>query len=262
MRNIFAIIKKELYSYFFSPIIWVVFSVFLLIEGWMFFTLVGRFSAEYAYFMQQRAMNPAMGAMFNVNARIIAPLLGNTSVVLLLLMPTLTMRLLAEEHDNGTMELLLTRPVTVTQLVLGKYLASLIVLGLMMTCTLLYPLILSIYGTMDMGPLYSSYMVTFAVGASFLAFGLFASACTTSQIIAAIVGFGGNLFFWMISWASGAIGDEWRTMSKIIDHLSIPGHFENGIKGVFSSVDVVYYVSFVAFFLFMTHRVIDSTRWR
>ncbi len=261
MRNILAIVRKELYSYFFSPIIWIVFSVFLFLVGWMFLTSTANFAQVYAQYMQQQAMHRNMSAVFNVNAQILMPLLGNTSVILLLLVPTLTMRLLAEEHNNGTMELLLTRPVTVTQLVLGKYIASLIILGLMLACTALYPLILSIYGTLDLGPVYSAYTVIFLVGASFLAFGLFASACTTSQVIAAIVAFGGNLFFWMIAWISSSV-EEWKILAKVLDHLSLPGHFANGIKGVFSSVDMIYYCSFIAFFLFLTHRVIDSTRWR
>jgi len=172
MRNVIAIIRKELYSYFFSPIVWVV-----------------------------------------------------SAVVLMLLVPTLTMRLLAEEHNQGTMELLLTRPVTVTQLVLGKYFASLIVLFLMLCCTGLFPLMLSIYGTVDTGPLHTGYLLTFLVGASFLAMGLFASSLTTSQLIAAIVAFGGNLFFWITAWISRSFGDDWKVAMKVLEHLSIPSHF-------------------------------------
>lgn len=263
MRNVLAIIRKELYSFVFSPTVWVVFAVFLLIIGWMFYGMTAYFSDAYQQYQQQQQYMRGMGNMtFNLNQRVVAPMLGNMAVVLLLLLPVITMRLLAEEQSMGTIELLLTRPVTVTQLVAGKYLAALAVMLAMIGCTALFPFMLSLYGTLDMGPVYTGYLGVALLGASFLALGLFASSLTRSQVVAAALGFGGNLLFWIVSWISASMESEASLGSKVLAHLSIISHFENPAKGVLASVDIVYYLSFIAFFLFLTHRVVDSMRWR
>jgi ABC-2 type transport system permease protein len=184
------------------------------------------------------------------------------SVVLLFALPLLAMRLFSEEHSNGTMELLLTRPVSVFQLVIGKYLSVIIILVLLLLLTGVYPLILSIYGHFDFTPLISAYLAVFMIGAGFLAVGLLSSALSESQLIAAFLGFGGNLVLWIISWVSISFADDWQVLSKVFDFISFPGHLHSGIKGVLSSVDVIYFMSFIGFVLFLTHRVISSLRWR
>jgi len=263
MKNILAIIHKELYSFFFSPVMWVIFAVFLFLSGIMFYGPTMTFAKTYDAYLQHAANNPSKLAItLNLNASVIVPLLGNMSVILLFALPLLTMRLFAEEHSNGTMELLMTRPVSVFQLVIGKYLSVLFILALMIGLTLIYPLLLSIYGTFDFTPLISAYLTTFLTGACFLAVGVFSSSLSESQLIAAFIGFGTNLVLWIISWVSISFSDDWQILSRIFDFISFPGHLHEGIKGVMSSVDLIYYFSFITFLLFLTNKVIHSLRWR
>lgn len=263
MRNILAITHKELYSFFFSPVMWVIFAVFLFLTGIMFYGPTMSFAKTYDVYMQHAANNPgSVDISLNLNASVIVPLMGNMSVILLFALPLLAMRLFSEEHSNGTMELLLTRPVSVFQLVIGKYLSVLIILFLLLLLTGVYPLILSIYGNFDFTPLISAYLAVFMTGAGFLSVGLLSSALSESQLIAAFLGFGGNLVLWIISWVSISFADDWKVVSTVFDFISFPGHLHQGIKGVLSSVDVIYFMSFIGFILFLTHRVISSLRWR
>ena len=182
MINLF---KKELKSYFVSPIAWVVMSVFLLISGY-FFTVI----------------------LLSTNLPELKITFHNMGITFLFLSPLFTMRLLAEEKKLGTEELLFTLPLTDAQIVLSKYLASLTVFLILLGITWVYPLFLLSWGKPDMGPIFTGYLGLFLMGASFLAVGLFSSSLTENQIIAAVVGFGTLLLFWIIGWAGYSLGGK------------------------------------------------------
>jgi ABC-2 type transport system permease protein len=232
-----AVARKELYSYLVSPMAYVVAAVFLLINGFIFFLILANGFAE-----------PNLQA-----------LLPTTAFILLLVIPVLTMRLLAEEKSTGTIELLMTFPITDTQVVLGKYLATLLVYLLMLVPTLVYVVILKIYGNSEWGPLLTAYLGLLLLGGAFIAAGMFSSSLARNQIVAGVVGIGLLLLLWVMGAASGVLGPR---LSGVMAYLSLSDHFNNFGQGVVQLKDVVFYLSFILAALFFTVRVQESSRWR
>jgi ABC-2 type transport system permease protein len=202
----------------------------------------------------------------NATERVFRPLFGNLSVIMLLMMPLLTMRLLAEEKKSGTFELLLTYPLRDTDTVFGKFLACLLVFIAMLALTLIYPLFLSSISNpslgmggsgIDLGPLLSGYLGMLLLGAAFIAFGLLASSLTSNQIVAAVVSFGTLLLFWLIGYSGADSG-----LAVVLKDLSILQHFESFTKGTIQSHDVIYYVNVIILCLFLTLRSLESNKWR
>jgi len=189
---------------------------------------------------------------------VIQPFFGQISLLYLLL-PILTMRLLAEERRLHTMELLFSSPVSVSHIVLGKYVAAAILLTLTLLMTLPGPLYVFLYGNPDLGALVSGYVGLFFVGLSFLSLGLFASSLTDNQIIAAMLGFGLVVLFWIIGGAPYVVGAD---AGFLLAHFSLLEHFYVFSKGIIELKDVVFFLSFIFFFLFLTHQVLESNRWR
>ncbi len=255
MSNILTITVKELKTYFVSPIAYVVFAVFFIISGWLFFNIISYYNLQTLQYITQ----PAMLESLDLIEMVLRPHSYNLSIILLLMIPVLTMRLWAEEKRAGTAELLLTSPVRLTEIVLGKYLASLILLVVMMILAFQYPLILIIFGNPEPGPIITTHLGLLLMGAAFLSVGFFASSLTDNQIVAAIVGFGALLFFWVISWASHTVG---ATFGEVLSYLSLTEHFEDLSKGILDTKDIVFFLSFSFFGLFLTHRVIESHGWR
>ena len=180
--KIWPVFKKEMRLYATSPIAYVVFFIFLAVMGWFFYQILSYFSMA----SMRSAMNPQMARDLNVTDSVMRPLFGNLSVILVLaLMPFITMRLLAEERQTGTIELLLTYPLRDWEVLLGKYLAVLGLYTLLLVLTLLYPLTLAYFARVEWGTVLSGYIGMFLMGSAFLAIGLFASSLTASQIVAA-----------------------------------------------------------------------------
>jgi len=186
MRNLWAILKKELHAYFVSPIAYVVFAVFLGLSGYFFFAYTAAFNMQSMHYMRY---SYALGEV-SINEMIFRPLFYNIGIILLLMMPLFTMRMYAEEKKSGTMELLLTSPLTNTQIIMGKYLGAMAVFGLMILFTIIYPIILFTYGNPELGPVLSGYLGLFLLGGAFISFGCWASSFTENQIVAAVVTFG------------------------------------------------------------------------
>ena len=232
-----AMTRKELYSYLVSPMAYVVCAVFLLINGFIFFLILAQGFAE-----------------ANLQA-----LLPTTAFILLLVIPVLTMRLLAEEKGTGTIELLMTFPITDTQVVLGKYFATLLVYLLMLVPTLAYVAILKIYGNSEWGPLISAYLGLLLLGGAFIAIGMFTSSIARNQIVAGVVGIGLLLLLWVMGAAAGVLGPR---LSSVLGYLSLSDHFNNFGQGVIELKDVVFYLSCIVGALFFTVRVLESSRWR
>ncbi|MCX7944007.1 MAG: ABC transporter permease subunit [Deltaproteobacteria bacterium] len=265
MRNIIAIFKKEFKIYFETPVAYVVFGIFSLISGYFFLQIFSYFQRQSLQFLQYQAAH--MLEHMNLNDMVMRPLFLNINVFFLLMIPVITMRLIADEKRLKTYELLMTSPVTTWQIVLGKYLASLSVILVMVLIVFIYPMLLSFFGSegglstgsIEWMPLLTSGIGLFLAGASFAALGIFASSLTESQIISAIVSFGLLLLFWVIGWASaGAEG----ILKEVLRYLSLLEHLDQFTKGLIEVKDIVYYFSVIYFGLFLTQQSISSQRWR
>lgn len=255
MKNVAFIAKKEIRAYFHSPIAYVVIAVFLLLSGYFFYNSVVWFS-QYA---MEASQNPYYAQQLNINQMVFGPLFHNMSIILLLVMPLLTMRLLAEEKKAGTEELLFTSPVSVVEIILGKFLGALFVLLVMLLLTGIPAALTFAYGNPQLGPVLVGYLGLFLLGAAFIALGLFYSALTENQIIAAVLAFGTLLLFLVLNWASSSAGGVWR---GVLNYLSFSQHFDGLTQGLVDTQDLVFYLSFAFFGLFLTHSVIQSRRWR
>ena len=253
--KVWPIFKKEMRLYFTSPTAYVVIAVFLILAGYFFFAIFDFFTRA----SLQTAMNPQMGRDLNITDNVLRPLFSNVSVILLLLMPLVTMRLFAEERRSGTIELLLTYPVRDGAVLLGKFLAALALYGVMLVLTLLYPALLFSLARPEWGPILTGYLGLLLLGAAFIAAGLFASSLTENQIVAAMTTFGILLLFWVISWTADSVGGS---AGRVLTHLSLIEHFDNFGKGVLDTRDIIYYLSFIIFALFLTLRSLEARRWK
>ncbi|TKJ31268.1 MAG: hypothetical protein CEE40_01820 [Chloroflexi bacterium B3_Chlor] len=236
MKNMIIIAQKELRAYFASPIAYVVIAAFLAIMGF-FFWLIVSLSRE-----------ASLRGVF-----------ANMAITLLFIAPALTMRLLAEEQRSGTIELLLTLPVRDWQVVLGKFLASLAVLALMLALTLYYPVLLLRFGDPDRGPIIGGYVGLLLLGGSFLAIGVFTSSLSRNQVVAALLGFGAMLILWLIDIAGRLLGPP---VSDVVTYMSLSDHYFDFIRGIIDSKDVIFYLSVMAGFLFLSVETLQLRRWR
>ncbi len=250
-RNISAVASKELRGYFVSPVAWVMLGLFAFIFGW-FFTV-------YLNVFNQQSLQGGGGQPINVNMMLIRPLLSNASVLVLFLLPMITMRTYSEEKRSGTIELLLTSPLTDLEIIVGKFLGALGLYAAMLAVTVPYVGILFYYGNPEWRPLVSGYLGLFLLGACFVAMGLFISSTTKNQMVAGAATFIVFLFFWIINWFSESAGP---TFGPILSYLSITEHFDDFGKGVIDTKHVIFYLSFVAFGLFLSLKSVDSERWR
>jgi len=258
MRNFYLIFKKEFKSYFASPVAYVVITMFLILTGYFFYNSLALFST----ISFQATMNPMLAkqvGLLNITESVVRPLFGNISIILLLMVPLLPMRLFSEEKKSGTIELLLTYPVTDMGILLGKFFACMAVFIIMIALTILYPLLVIVFGQPEIGPIITGYIGVFLVGASFVSLGIFASSLTENQIIAATVAFGLLLLFWMISFSASLAG---QTLGDILSYISLTAHLESFAKGVIDTTDIVYYLIFISLFLFLTLRILESKKWR
>jgi ABC-2 type transport system permease protein len=255
MKNIWAITKKEIKTYFTSPIAYVAITVFLVLVGFFFYSLIWWFNSQ----SLQLARNPAYFQQLNINQMVYSPLFHNISIILLLMLPLLTMRLFSEEKKIGTDELLYTSPISVNQIILGKYFAALAVLAIMLLLTGILSIFTFAYGNPELAPLLSGYLGLFLMGVAFIAVGIFFSSLTENQIVSAILTFGVLLLFWILNWASYAAGGMWK---DVLNYLSFFQHFDDLTRGILDTTDIIYYLSFAFFGLFLTHSVLQSRRWR
>jgi len=251
---VWPIFKKEMRLYFTSPVAWVVFTMFLLIGGYFFYSIF----AFYTQASMQSAMNPAMGRDLNVTDSVMRPLFSNISVILLLLMPLVTMRLFAEERRSGTIELLLTYPVRDGAVLAGKYLAAFVLYAIMIALTLLYPGIVMYFARLEWGPVLTGYLGLLLMGATFIAVGVCASSLTENQIVAAITTFGVLLLLWVLGWSADYAGG---TAGRVLQHLSLLEHNDSFAKGVLDTKDLLYYANFIVLALFLTLRSLEARRW-
>lgn len=257
MTPVQAIIAKELRAAFVSPVVYVVAAVFLLVFGiWSYLAVVA--AGEQA--LRQMQMPGAM-AQLNLNEAVFRPTFYFTGFYLLLpVLPLLTMRLLAEERKLCTFELLATSPIGITDIVLGKFLGVyLIFLGLL-GLTGLVPLIVSAFNSFEWNPIFTAYLGLALLGGLFLAIGVFASALTENQIIAAFLSFGFLILLLLVGIIGFLMGDT--LAGHALSYLSFYEHFDRLVRGLVETKDIIYFLSGVVFMIFLAHRVVESHRWR
>jgi ABC-2 type transport system permease protein len=252
LSNAWTVARRDFRSYFTSPIAYVILAAYFAILSYMFFNML-------AYFNEQAITSQAYGKVASLSEGVIRPLYGNMNVLMLFFVPGVTMRLFAEERKNQTIQLLFTSPLTLGEIIFGKFLSSALFVLVMMGISLVYPAILAIYGNPDYGVIVCSMLGTFLLTSCLLATGTLFSAMTENQIVAMLLTFFVNFLLWIISWSAYSAGPVW---SDVLTHLSLINHFMNFTQGTISTPDVVYYLSFIFFSLFLTHRVLDSYRWR
>lgn len=254
MTRMSAIYRRELSYFYNSPVAYVVITVFVLLAGYFFYNLVAFFNMTSIQSMQ----NPLVQQL-SLTSGVLQPLFGNLSVVMLLVMPLLTMRLLSEERKTGTAELLFTYPISDWDAILGKYFATVTVFVSMLALTGFLPIILNKYAGLEWGAVATGYLGLFLLGMAFIAMGLFFSSLTENQIVAAVLTFCCSLLFLVIGWVTPFATPA---VAQIARELSIIEHFDNFSKGIVDTNDGIYYVNFTIFFLFLCSRVLESNRWR
>jgi len=257
MRYILAVAGKELRAYFHSPIAYLVMTVYSALCGFFFFS----FTATYVVQTFRMQAGGGMGApAMSLNEYIVRPLLeGVLTVVLLLLIPLITMRLYAEEKRSGTIELLLTSPLTDLQIILGKFLGALPLYGVLILLTALYVALLFHYGNPNAKPMVAAALGLLLYGGALLALGMWISTFTKNQIIAGSVGMAVFLLLFVLDWASAYSNSA---AGRVLSYIALTTHFDNFAKGVIDLSDVVYYVSVIVLGLFLTGRSVDALKGR
>jgi ABC-2 type transport system permease protein len=258
LRNIGAILEKEWRHYFGSPIAYVAICMWTLLFG-LFYQFAVDMFVEQSFRMSAQEFGGA--AKLSMNDYLIRPVLQNMAVVGLFVLPMLTMRLFAEEKRTGTLELLATAPLTDWQIVLGKFLGALALYVVMLAVTMLNIVVLWFLASSppEWKPIATGLLSLLLVGASFISLGLFLSTLTRNQVIAGILGFGMALVFWIFSWFDRPTADAFQ---KVIAYLGITNHMEDMAKGIIDLKDVVFYLSFIGFGLFLAQQSVESQRWR
>jgi ABC-2 type transport system permease protein len=243
----FTIARHELRRLFLSPLAWIILAVVEFILAWMFLQHVESFLA-----IQSQLLG--MNGEYGVTEVVATPLFGNAAVVLLLVVPLISMRLVTEERRNKTLPLLFSAPLSMTEIVLGKYLGLYAFLLIQLLLITLMPLSLLAGGGLDFGLLASGLLGLALLLGGFAAVGLFMSTLTQHQTVAAVSTFGMLLFFWLLDWARTGTG------GGALPYLSLLNHTEPFLKGVFDTRDVVYYALFIITFLALSVRRLDMDR--
>lgn len=238
MSKALTLVKKELNSYFISPLGYVVISVFLVISGWLFIQ---------TFFLNAQA---SMREFFDL-----------LPVIFMFFLPASTMAAWSEEKRSGTIEVLTTFPVKSSELVLAKFISSFIFLAVMLLLTVAIPMMVSSLGTPDKGVIFAGYIGSLLLGASYIAVGLWVSSITKNQIVSFILAVVIIFGFYIIG-NSFIIGSLPIAIASVAKFLSFSAHFNSILRGVISLADVVYYLSVIAFFLFLNARVISLRNWK
>jgi ABC-2 type transport system permease protein len=254
MSNVLAIAHREIKAYFGSPIAYIVIGFFALLFGWFYYALV-------VFFDRQSMQMAGMGGpqAVNINEQLIRPLFLNSSVIVLFVLPLITMRTYSEEKRSGTIELLLTSPLTDFQIIMGKFLGAMTLYAAMLAITLIHVGVLFAFGNPEWRPVATAYLGMLLMGGCFISVGLLISSLTKNQIVAGMVTFAVFLLLWVINWIASFTGP---TTQEVLNYLSITGHLDDFTNGVLDTRHLVYYLSFITLGLFLTARSVDTERWR
>jgi ABC-2 type transport system permease protein len=257
MRNVVEIFKREARYFYTSPIAYVVIVIFSAVFGFLYF----RNLTYYSQLSYQLMQNPNFPQRIDLVLGVFAPLFSSNSIVFLLVIPPISMRLFSEEKKSGTIELMFTYPVKDIQMVIGKWLASLTILVVMLALSVPGPIIaFKFAGSWEWGPILAGYLGMFLMGLSFLSLGVLISALSENQIVALIISYGALLGFWFLGWAVDP--NSGKKIGNVLTEFSIIQHLDSFVKGVIDTRDVLYYVLFIFTCVFLTIRVLESKRWR
>lgn len=243
MKAIWATYTRELRAYFFSPLAYVVLFFFLVVNGLIFANLIGFLSDP------RSGGGPPLSFFFR-----------STWLMLIILGPVLTMRLVSEELRSGSIEVLMTAPVTEAQVIGGKYLAALTFYAFLWLPTLGYAIVIDTFEEVDWGPVAAGYLGVLLIGALFLAVGVFASAMTKSQLVAAMMTAALLFFFFLLGLFEELANQE--TMKQALSYLNIWNHIDEFARGIVDTRRLVYYLSGSLFFLFLATRALEDKKWR
>jgi ABC-2 type transport system permease protein len=259
MHNFYAIYRKEMGHYFVSPVAYVFIGVFLFLSA-LFFDFFLRSGMEQALQMEMQSMQFGMPPQIDIPSEVMRAFFGLLSTLILFFTPMLTMGVFAEERKRGTMELLMTSPVSEVQIVLGKFFASLTLFAIMLLPTAGY-LVFMFLRSEPAPPwrmLLAGYAGILLLGGALLALGEFISSLTENQLIAAVLTFAAFLLVWVLDLGRNADGG----IGQVLQYLSVIRHYDDFTRGIVDTSALIYYVSFIVFFIFLTVRSIDSMRWR
>jgi ABC-2 type transport system permease protein len=254
MKNVWIICRKELRSYFTSPVAYILLVMFAVIFGFFFWNSLG-------YLVNMTMESQLEGEPFpmNLNDMIVRPLLSNINVIGLFFIPLITMRLFAEEKRTGTIELLATSPIKDSEVIVGKWLAAVVMYGLMLLTSVLDLVFLFKYGNPAWKPIAIGYLGLLLQGGGLLAIGTFISTLTRNQIIAGATTFGVCLLLWVMGWVSQYDNSTW---AQVLSYMSVITHFDSFSRGVIDSKDAIFDATVIFLGLFFTARSMESMRWR
>ena len=259
MRNIWVIAQRELKAYFISPVAYVVLTIFTFLSGMFFNLLINAMTQTATARAMQSAQTGQPPDPIDMPGLISQSFFGTMSVIMLFMLPMITMALFSEEKKRGTIELLLTAPITDLQVVLGKFLAASTFYAILLLTTVVPMLTLYIYSTPASGPILAAYLGILLYGLSVLAIGMFISTLTENQIIAAILSFGAVFILWLIDAFSRGASEG---LGAVLTYLSILNHLNDFLSGVIGTSHIIFYLSLILVGLFLTYRSLDSLRWR
>jgi ABC-2 type transport system permease protein len=249
--------KREFLAYFYSPIAYVVIIIFMVISGFFFYSGMALYAmVSFEMSRAGQSIGPQELALADF---VLRPLFSNLSIVMLMMMPLLTMRLFSEEMMTGSIELLYTWPLKDSEVLLGKYFAAVLMFVCMMAPTLSFTGLIWYYSDPPWLTIACGYLGLLLLGSAFLSLGLFVSTMTKNQIVSSAISFGALLVFWIISWAAG---EKSGVLPDVLNYLSILRHYDQFSKGVIDTRDVIYYLSFIFLFLFLTFRSLESRSFR
>ncbi len=256
MTPFHTLLAKELRCMYVSPVVYVVGAIFLFVSGLAAHLMVVSAGQQAVRLLQIQNTY----AQLNLNALIFQPLFYSMEFVLMFLLPVLTMRSFAEERKLLTLELLLTSPIEIHDIISAKYMSVLLIYLSLLSLTGLTPLLLSFFSDFHWGGIATGYLALALQGGLFLACGILASAMTENQVVAAFVSFGMILVLWLIGEMGSLSGDT--ATGNILSFVSFREHYDRLVRGLVEARDVVYYLSGIVLTLFIAHRVVDSHRWQ
>ena len=259
MRSILVIAQRELKSYFSSPIAYVVLTIFIFLSGFVFNFFLSAMVQNASMRAMQSAQTGQLPDPIDMPGQVMQGFFQWTSFLMLFTLPVITMALFSEEKKRGTIELLLTAPVTDGQIVLGKFLAASAFYAILLLTTLIDVAVLFFYSDPAYGPILTTYLGMLLYGMAVLALGMFISSLTENQIIAVILTFGLIILLWIIDAASRSAD---AGLKAVLTYLSILEHLNDFLVGVISTSHIIFYLSLMLVGLFLTYRSIDSLRWR
>ena len=249
-----TVAKKDFKAYFNSVVAYVLLTTFSGVMGFMFVAILNSYVDQ-----SSRPDRMQMGRTLSLVDNLIKPIFGNMNVIFLFVIPAITMRLIAEEKRNNTIELLMTSPLNLSEIIFGKYLSAWAFAIVMIAMTLPYPFTLYLGAKPDWAVVMMSYMGTILMVGLSISIGIFFSSLTDNQIIAYITTFGSLLLLWILNWAAYSSS---TMMADVLRYVSVIDHFEDFSRGVFNTKDLVFFLSAIFFWLFLSYKALESHKWR